>query len=108
MLAQAVQSRQVSGGYFKGAQHLVPCLRNNIYIAGGQLAVFQGANEVPLSESLGCEIEGFMRQVSAKPFVCGCKPWRHARVVRSAGVLALGFGRDTIAVEAMHVFGNVV
>jgi hypothetical protein len=32
---------------------LVSCLRNNMYFAGGQLAVFQGANEVPLSEPYG-------------------------------------------------------
>ena len=36
---------------------LVSCLRNNMYFAGGQLAVFQGANEVPLSsEELMVEI----------------------------------------------------
>src|ERR1700730_11087891 len=29
---------------------LVCCLRNNMYFAGDQLAVFQGANEAPLSE----------------------------------------------------------
>jgi hypothetical protein len=30
---------------------LVSCPRNNIYFAGSQLAVFQGASEAPLSES---------------------------------------------------------
>jgi hypothetical protein len=32
---------------------LVPCPRNNRYFAGGQLAVFQGASEAPISESYG-------------------------------------------------------
>ena len=32
-------------------QDLVSCPRNNRYIAGGQLAVFQSASEAPLSES---------------------------------------------------------
>ena len=31
----------------------VSCPRNNIYFAGSQLAVFQGASEAPLSESYG-------------------------------------------------------
>ena len=29
------------------------CPRNSRYIAGGQLAVFQGASEAPISESYG-------------------------------------------------------
>jgi len=32
---------------------LVSCPRNTRYIAGGQLAVFQGASEAPISESYG-------------------------------------------------------
>jgi hypothetical protein len=32
---------------------LVSCPRNNRYIAGGQLAVFQGASEAPISEPYG-------------------------------------------------------
>src|SRR5271165_2253957 len=32
---------------------LVSCPRNSRYIAGGQLAVFQGASEAPISESYG-------------------------------------------------------
>src|SRR6202035_5397068 len=32
---------------------LVSCPRNSRYIAGGQLAVFQGASEAPISESCG-------------------------------------------------------
>jgi len=49
---------------------------------------------------------GFGPLTEAKLPFCGCKPWRHARVVRSAGMLALGFGCNTIAVEAMHFFGK--
>jgi len=36
-----------------GTVPLVSCPRNSRYIAGGQLAVFQGANEAPISESYG-------------------------------------------------------
>src|SRR5271166_1147573 len=32
---------------------LLSCPRNSRYIAGGQLAVFQGASEAPISESYG-------------------------------------------------------
>jgi NAD(P)-dependent dehydrogenase (short-subunit alcohol dehydrogenase family) len=36
-----------------GVLVLVSCPRNKRYIAGGQLAVFQGASEAPISESYG-------------------------------------------------------
>ena len=35
------------------ANPLVSCPRNTRYFAGGQLAVFQGASEAPISESYG-------------------------------------------------------
>ena len=35
---------------------LVSCPRNTRYFAGGQLAPFQGASEVPISESYGSQL----------------------------------------------------
>src|SRR6202043_3420951 len=37
----------------KMLRSLVSCPRNTRYFAGGQLAVFQGASEAPISESYG-------------------------------------------------------
>jgi energy-coupling factor transporter ATP-binding protein EcfA2 len=42
-----------SGALAREISRLVSCPRNNIYFAGNQLAVFQGASAAPLSESYG-------------------------------------------------------
>ena len=50
---------------------LVSCPRNNIYFAGSQLAVFQGASEAPLSESYGpSEQRGKNSQLTPGPEGC--------------------------------------
>jgi hypothetical protein len=40
---------------FRHSAHLVSCPINNMAFAGGQLAVFQGASEAPISEFIRLE-----------------------------------------------------
>src|SRR4029077_20142802 len=49
---------------------LVSCPRNNIYFAGGQLAVFQGANERPYLNHTGRESNAEKRPTGSGPKGC--------------------------------------
>ena len=49
---------------------LVSCLRNNMYFAGSQLAVFQGANEVPISNHTGRESNAEKQPTGPGPEGC--------------------------------------
>ena len=48
-----ISQTTVTVGSEANLAQLVSCPRNTRYFAGGQLAVFQGASEAPLSESYG-------------------------------------------------------
>ena len=50
--------------------HLVSCPRNNIYFAGSQLAVFQGANERPYLNHTGRESNAEKRPTGSGPKGC--------------------------------------
>src|SRR5882762_4061055 len=68
-------------------RQLVSCPRNNIYFAGSQLAVFQGASEAPLSELYGPSEQ--RRKTANRPRPRGLRSkWVVGKAVRAG--LAVG------------------
>jgi putative transport protein len=56
--------------YLSPSANLVPCRRNNMPFAVGQLAVFQGASEAPISEPIGRASNAEKRPTGHGPVGC--------------------------------------
>src|SRR5258705_6388288 len=68
--AHGIARQGLAQGSTSAIVNLVSCPRNNIYFAGSQLAVFQGANERPYLNHTGRESNAEKRPTGSGPTGC--------------------------------------